>query len=59
MTKYDIGIEILQKTHDGDWLNEKNLYLLQEYINGHLTAKGIAYIEKLYSRIMKMGYVKR
>jgi hypothetical protein len=42
------AIEILQNTNDGDDLSPKELYIVQEMVNGHLNQRGVRFFMKIY-----------
>jgi hypothetical protein len=44
----DKAIAILQHTHDGDDLLPKELWIVQEMVNGHLNNKGVRFFMKIY-----------
>jgi hypothetical protein len=51
----DRAVEILRATQDGDRLAPLHLYLLQEAVNGHLSAEGLKVFEDLHRNAMQPG----
>ena len=56
MAHIDLALEILKVTNDGDDLDNKHLFLLQEAVNGHLTDEGKEAFETLHEKVMAGTY---
>lgn len=50
--RYDKAAEILQNSHDGDYLQPFELWIVQEALNNHLNADGWSKFDEIYA-----GYV--
>jgi hypothetical protein len=57
-TQSDMACEILQKTNDGDDLDPKHLYLVQEWVNENLNEYGKQLFRELHAQVAAGTYVK-
>lgn len=49
--RYEMAIEMLRKTNDGDDLTEADLKVVELGVNDFLSEEGIKYFNSLYDRI--------
>jgi hypothetical protein len=47
--RYDKSIEILQNSHEGDYLQPFELWIVQEALNNHLNADGWSKFDEIYA----------
>lgn len=55
---FDMSIEILKKTNDGNNLSSSHLLLIQNAANDNINGKGTRLLQKIYDDVIKGTYTK-